>query len=308
MSIRTTPLRVVAFPGSGYAYVECFYRAVANEGVLVQDGDFSGRWIWRHVHRGDWVHLHWPSFGYDGDGGTAPLLRRFVRWAALICLFKLKAARIVWTAHNVLPHRRSSVPLVDVLGRHLVIALADVVLVHGSSAASVLVARFPRARRKLVSIPFGHWIDYYPITHTRDSARAELDIPRSAFTFLFIGLCAPYKNVDGLVHAFRELRADAVLVIAGRFQSQAYQDEIVALAQGDSRIRIYPSYIPTDTLHTYLAACDGLVAPYREVLTSGTAMLALSCGRPVVSVSTGFLKDIVTPDVGLLFSPDDPDG
>ena len=37
-------------------------------------------------------------------------------------------------------------------------------------------------------------------------------------------------------------------------------------------------------------------------------MLALSCGRPVVSVSIGFLRDIVTPDVGLLFSPDEPGG
>jgi beta-1,4-mannosyltransferase len=223
-----------------------------------------------------------------------------------MCLFKLKAARIVWTAHNVLPHRRSTVPAVDVLGRHLVIALADVVLVHGSGAASVLVARFPRTKRKLVSIPFGNWIDYYPVTHTRDTARAELNIPASAFTFLFIGLCAPYKNVDGLVDAFRGLSGDAALVIAGRFQSQSFQDEIVALAQGDSRIRIHPGHIPKDTLHTYLVACDAVIVPYREILTSGTAMLALSCGRPVVSVSIGFLNDIVTSDVGLLFDPDEP--
>ena len=64
-------------------------------------------------------------------------------------LFRLKGARVVWTAHNLLPHRRSALPAIDVLGRHLVIALADLILVHGSGAASVLVTRFPRAESKV---------------------------------------------------------------------------------------------------------------------------------------------------------------
>ena len=121
-------------------------------------------------------------------------------------------------------------------------------------------------------------------------------------------MCAPYKNVDGLVRAFRELRGDVTLLIAGRFHDPSYEKEILTLARGDPRIRICPGYVPDDKVHTYLTACDAVVVPYREILTSGTAMLALSCGRPVVSVFLGFLRDLVTPEVGLLFAPDEPDG
>ncbi len=300
--------RIIAFPKSGYPYHELFYRAVESEGIPVVEGDFSGRWIWSSVRRGDFAHLHWPSHAYESNRGRLSLLRNFVRWVSLIVLFRLKGARIVWTAHNLLPHTRSNPPALDVLGRHLLITLADVVFVHGASAASELVARFPAARDKLVLIPLGNWIGYYPVTHARDAARSELGIPQSSFAFLFFGLCAPYKNLDGLVSAFRELGGDAVLVIAGRFQDPSYQQEVLKLARGDQRIRIYPGFIPDAEVSTYLVAADAVVVPYREILTSGTAMLALSFGRPVLSVSRGFLKDVVTPDVGWLFSSSDPDG
>jgi beta-1,4-mannosyltransferase len=302
--LKRPPFRIIAFPKSGHPYNELFYRAVESERIPVLEGDWSGRWIWSNVRPGDVAHLHWPSHAYESRGGRLRLLRSFVRWAALVALFRLKRVRIVWTAHNLLPHKRSDPPIIDILGRHLLISLADLILVHGANAASELVARFPAARDKLVLIPLGNWIGYYPVAHARDAARAELGISPSSFAFLFFGLCAPYKNLDGLVRAFRELPGDVVLLIAGRFQERSYQDEILGLAGADVRVRIYPVFIPDADVHIYLLAADAVVVPYRETLTSGTAMLALSFGRPILSISRGFLKDIVTPEVGLLFSPE----
>ena len=300
--------RIVALPKSGHAYNELFYRAVESEGVQVVEGDFSGSWIWSNVKAGDALHLHWPSHSYETKGGQGAQLWSVLRWAALVLLGRYKGARIIWTAHNLLPHVPSNPPSVDVLARHLLIAVADLILVHGNSAAQTLVDRFPRVRGKLVLIPHGNWIGYYPATHCRETAQAALRVSSETFVFLFIGACARYKNLDGLVRSFLELGGDALLIVAGRFEDVSYYEEVLGLAKSSPRIRLYPGFVPDSEVQKYLIACDAVVVPYREILTSGSAMLAFSFGRPVVSVSLGFLKDVVTPEVGMLFGPDEPDG
>jgi len=299
--------RVIAYPKGGIAYNEGFYRAVERLGVTVIDGIQSGRWLLETVRRGDWVHLHWPSFGYSAKGGGIRLTLFFVRYLLLLLTVRLKGGKLVWTAHNLLPHKCSGIPSLDIVVRRFVIALSSLVMVHGPEAARILTARFPAVLPKIILIPHGHWIGYYPMTTTRAQARDKLGIAHSKFVYLFIGLCAPYKNLDGLIEAFRSVEGEGVLLVAGKFQDPDYEHRILGLAEKDSRIRIHSGFIPGDEMQTYLLACDVVVVPYREILTSGTAMLAMSFGRPVVSVKIGFLRDVVSKEVGLLFSANDQD-
>ncbi len=301
-------MRILAFPKNKISYNECFYQAIEAHGVEVLEGVFSGGWLVSNVRPGDWLHIHWPSFSYSVKQGKTRLIVRFFRFIALFVLARLKGARVMWTAHNLLPHDRAAIPWLDVLGRQFIIRIASVVLVHGREAAAALIERFPIATEKITLIPHGHWIGYYPATVSRGEARTKLDIAESAFVYLFIGLCKPYKNLDGLVRAFRAHAQGDILLIAGKFQDPAYHAEIVGLAGNDSRIRIHAEFIPDAEMQTFLLACDVVVVPYREILTSGTAMLAMSFGRPVVSIDRGFLRDVITAETGLLFPPDDPQG
>lgn len=301
-------MRILAFPKNGIAYNECFYRALEARGVEVLEGVFSGGWLSETVRPGDWLHLHWPSFSYAEKRGRAKLLLRFSRFVALLLLAKAKGAHIAWTAHNLLPHDPCAMPWLDVLGRHIVIRLSGVILVHGPAAAAVLADRFPAVREKTVLIPHGHWIGHYPASITSAEARTRLGIPEDAYTYLFIGLCKPYKNLEGLIQAFRLQNENAVLVIAGHFQSPEYHARIHALAADDPRIRIHAGFVPDHEMQTFLLASNVVVAPYREILTSGTALLALSFGRPIVSIDRGFLRDVVSVETGLLYAPDAPQG
>ncbi|MHB1198218.1 MAG: glycosyltransferase family 4 protein [Polaromonas sp.] len=300
--------RVIAFPKSGISYNDCFYRCVQALRVRVVEGMFTGRWLWGNLRRGDWVHLHWPSFAYNTQRGEAKLLWTFARWVALMTLVRMRGGKIVWTAHNLLPHDRAAIPWLDVLARRLVIAFSARIMVHGQLAAECVTARFPAAAGKLCLIPHGNWIDYYPLSMSRETARFKLGLPPDRFVFLFIGLCKPYKNLDGLVRAFRAAPADTFLLIAGKFPDKTYYEQVKELSGGDQRIRIEAGFVPDEMMQCYLLACDVVVVPYREILTSGTAMLAMSFGRPVVSVALGFLKDVINPQVGLLFSPTAPTG
>jgi glycosyltransferase involved in cell wall biosynthesis len=211
----------------------------------------------------------------------------------------------VWTAHNLLPHEPCRIPSFDRLGRRLVIALSDRVYVHGKSAAAVVQDAFPVVRAKLTVVDHGHWIDMYPLTRTKAQCQEQLGVSPHTYTYGFVGACRPYKNLEQLIAAFQAIHGDLALIVAGSFQDTSYCEVINTLVAQDSRIRLYDRYIPNDELEVYVLACDAIIIPYKEVLTSGAAMLALSFGRPVVSVRRGSLADLIVPEVGVLLDPND---
>lgn len=301
-------MRVFGFPQHGISYNESFYRAVSAHGVAVEEGEFSGGWLVQNVKPGDYLHLHWPSFLYATPRSRAALAASFLRFVALLALARQRGGTLLWTAHNLMPHDESLLPVLDRIGRRLVIAASARVFVHGTTAGELLVRAYPGVADKLTSIPHGHWIDDYPHTVTREQARERLAIPPDAYVYLFIGLCKPYKNVHRLVEVFRKSGGNAVLVVAGAFQQEEYRELIVRLAGDDPRIRLVPTFIPDDDMQSFLGACDIVVAPYREILTSGTAMLAMSFGRPVISIAAGHVSDVVPSECGILFEPNDPTG
>ena len=232
----------------------------------------------------------------------------FIRFVAVLVLVRIRGAKLLWTAHNLLPHVPSPIPGMDWLGRRVVIGLSHRVYVHGESAGAALEKRFPQVRGKIAMIQHGHWVDYFPHTQSKSQARAKLGISLDAYVFLFIGQCREYKNIPGLINAFRNLPFDSLLLIAGKFSPDDYQGKILAMVEGEERIKLFPRYIPDEELQDFLSASDSVVLPYLEILTSGSAILALSFGRPVVSARMGCLKDLVTDEVGVLFEPTDPDG
>jgi glycosyltransferase involved in cell wall biosynthesis len=71
------------------------------------------------------------------------------------------------------------------------------------------------------------------------------------------------------------------------------------LRQADNRrITLRLERIPDDEVAALLAAADVVVLPYRRVTTSGTAMLALSHGRPLVVPALLGLADL--PDQAVI--------
>lgn len=295
---------VYAFPAAGIAYNDALYAELKRLGVDVRPGEWGGRWLWSTLKRDDVAHLHWPSFLYAGKGSAWTLITVFLRYTALLTLIRLRAGQLWWTAHNLLPHERSRWPMLDVLARRVVIALAQRIFVHGAEAEKELVARFPAAASKCCRIPHGHWIGHYTSTGTRVQARERLGLPHDGFAYLMFGQCKPYKNVEMLVDSFRRVaREQDRLVIAGSFSDPAYLQRVRERVGADARIRVDARHIPDDEVAAYLLACDVLCMPYREILTSGTTMLALSHGRPVISLNRGFLREVVPSSCGVLVEP-----
>jgi glycosyltransferase involved in cell wall biosynthesis len=117
-----------------------------------------------------------------------------------------------------------------------------------------------------------------------------------------------YKGLADLVQAFRAIADPRLrLVIAGRAPVAADAEAVRGLAGGDPRIRLHLRFVPDDEVQVFFRAADFVVLPYRQVLTSGAAILALSFGRPLVVPRLGCLEDL---DDGCAISYDagDPRG
>jgi beta-1,4-mannosyltransferase len=160
-----------------------------------------------------------------------------------------------------------------------------------------------------VPIVHGHFLDYYPMRATREEARRRLGLPPDARVFAFVGNCRRYKNVTALLTAFQQRFDDAWLVIAGKCPEAAYRAELEALIRSKpERIVRELRYIDDAELQYFVRAADAVVLPFQDVLTSGSAILALSFGRPVVAPRLGNLIEVVNEEAGVLYDADDPGG
>ena len=60
-------------------------------------------------------------------------------------------------------------------------------------------------------------------------------------------------------------------------------------------------FVDDDDVQAYMNASDVVVLPYKNVLTSGAALLALSFMKPVLAPPKGLIPEVVDSSTGALF-------
>ena len=247
------------------------------------------------------VHLHWV-FGFTLPGARRfPPLRRMAQiWFAVwLGVCRMTGTRLVWTAHNVLPHE--PVFADDEAARRSLVRSCDLVLAHSPSALTALAALGAVARRTAV-IPHGP-VSYGAAAVVTSPPPASRNAGRPR-RFLFFGRVHEYKGVEELLAAFRDLPSDvaAELMVAGQCRDQTLQSRLQALAQGGApRITLRLEHIPDEEVGRLLDGADVVVLPFRQVTTSGSAMLALSHGRPLLVPDLAALAEF-PPDAVVRYS------
>ncbi len=280
-------------------------RAMAELGVEVTAGhgrDLDGDWLLENRGRIDVLHLNWPHYLYDAPD----LESRVSRCAALIGHLGLARSlgyRIVWTVHNLYPHDRTHFDL-DRLARLAISSVATALIVHCERARALVQRHFYRTEG-VFTIPHGHFVDAYPNTLSSTEARRCLGIAQDRFVYLFFGNLRPYKGVEDLLDAFCGLKGldlRLVLVVKDR---DAYSRSLIERAgQLDPRILVHTAHFyPNEDFQIYLNAADVVVLPFLEVLTSGSAITALSFGRPVIAPAMGCLPELLDNNMGIVYDP-----
>lgn len=277
-------LRVIARPGFGHRganpYTWLLYSHLERQGGVKVD-----EYGWRRIlrRRYDVWHLHWPE-GHLNDRSTALALRRtaselsWIRWA------RSRGARIVWTIHNLRAHEGYHPAVEAAFWRDFIGHLDGHISLSRASQAQAF-ARFPRlASLPGFVIPHGHYRTSYPAPLDPIEARHTLGLDPMATVVALVGYVRAYKNVPRLIQAFRALPGqDLVLLIAGESKSPELSAQIGEAAASDPRIRMDLRFLDEARVHRYVSAADLVALPYREVLNSGSAILALSLDRPVLA-------------------------
>jgi beta-1,4-mannosyltransferase len=234
--------------------------------------------------RPDWVHLQWPERALRAPR-SRPAARAVARLLGLVAIARLRRARVLVTAHNVWSHERAHRRLEPWMWRLLGLLCTDLHLLSGATAAEFLAAHptFRRARRHV--IPHGNYDPVIAGEPSRSAARAELGLPADAKVVLTFGLLRGYKGVGELLAAFAGLDdPQAALIVAGRAPDERLARDLDAVA--DPRVTVLPRFLEDAELVRCIRAADWVVLPYREVLNSGSALMALTLGRPVLLPST----------------------
>ena len=248
----------------------------------------------------DLVHVHaLPQFGWSPGA-----LRGYVAFYQRLVWLRIMGVRLVWTMHNLDNHESQDRRIENFVAR-LFAPQVEAIIVHGKSAKRIVESRWDElARIPVHVIPHGHYIGSYKNEISAEAARAHFGFSDSELVFLFLGKIRPYKGVVGMVNAFRlHTEPGARLIIAGTPMNQEVCNEVAHAIEGDSRIRFLPGHVADDDIQLYMNACDLVVLPYRRILTSGAAVLAMSFGKPCIAPRAGCVTDILDENGAIFFDP-----
>jgi glycosyltransferase involved in cell wall biosynthesis len=276
--------------GEGYRVSELFYRRTTARGL-----DARGRMATklaehvpdmlryrRHAEAADLVHWQWLT--------VQPLD---------VWLLPPGRPRVL-TAHDVIP--REPRPGQIAATRRLADRM-DAVVVHSENGAARLRDELGLDRERIRVIPHGAF-DYLTRLGDERPLPPELAAVEGPVV-LFFGLLRPYKGVDVLLEAFRELDGAELWVVGmPRMPIEPLRE---AAARCRATVRFVPRFVTDPEIPAFFRRADIVVLPYREIDQSGVLYTALAFGKPMVLSSVGgFVEVAEEHGAGRLVPPGDP--
>lgn len=285
-------IRVVAWPAfrnrSYQPYNHLLYSALANGDTRVHE--FSD---WRNlIRRCDVFHFHWPD-SFLARSSTLGGAARNATVRAYIRRVRARGGVVVWTVHNARPNsevgREQAAEFYAWLLDHV-----DGLIYHNPRTADAMLAelglRVPADRPTLL-VPHGHYADAYPAPgESAAECRRYFGLDPERRTVLLFGHIRRYKNYEHAMDIVEQSPDDWQFVIAGRARDPAYLDVLRARANGMDNVHVHARVIPDHEVGRLFTASDVVLAPYRQPLNSGVAVLALTFNRPVV-MTAGYGAD-----------------
>lgn len=279
--------RIHLFPNwRSNPYTNMLSQSVIAEGWQV-DGTLTCTQLvaeLRLLRAGDVFHIQWTQPIVqdmpDARGARESLgeFQRAVRDA------RQRGVAVIWTIHNILPHavkyRQLEIDLCAFLADQ-----SDKIIQLNSYTAEAARDLYVLPPHKLVTLRHASYLGVYGEAPGQLEARAELGIPMSSPTVGFIGQIRHYKGVSTLLRAIEILSHrmdDLTLVLAGKTspsEIEVLENEIPRSVRAVRR----NAFVPDEDLGVWFAACDVAAFPYRNVLNSGSLVLAATYGVPAVA-------------------------
>ncbi len=219
--------------------------------------------------RAEVVHLQWVN------NPLAALA--FVRWA------QARGVRVVYTPHNILPHRRRWLTLPFYRALY---AAVDGVVARDRHLAWGLEELLGVAAHKLVTLPGSPTLAAHPAAPRRAVAGLASK-EEGELRLLFFGHGCRRKGLRPLLRwlASRRWPCPLHLVIAGEGVLSGVEPAELEALQGRVQVTVVPRYVESDEVAGLFAAADVLLLPYRK-----------QCKSPLLDLAAGFALPVLRSD------------
>ena len=299
---KTVSLNGLQYPDSKNPYTRLWRESLGLQGVEFSVASRPQDFLLRALSPAslDLVHLHWV---HPVSRNFLLGLLKFLMFQVALLFFRLRGVKIYWAVHNLLPHERQHLWL-DRLNNWLVARFVTGVFVHGQSAIPLVSQTLALPESRIHCAMHGNYAGVMPSV-----AVTEVDVePMPGRHFLYFGLVRPYKGVLDLLGQYAAIPLPGSLTIAGDPQGAAMRQAVEAAAAGDSRIVLHLGYLEDEDLAHLIHSADVVVLPFHEVFTSGSLVMALTMGKPVILPRVGLLSEYVDEDCAFFYQPGDVDG
>jgi glycosyltransferase involved in cell wall biosynthesis len=235
-------------------------------------------------------HAHWFSGIYTTCASEEDAIAANAAAQELLLNFQARTgARFLWTAHNLLPHG-TPFPEATLEMRRWIVERFDAIHLLSGEHREVLEAAFGLPMHRTFVAPHPLYTDVYPDYVRRDEARSAFGLRHDAVVFLAFGSLQAYKKLDMLLDAFAKVsegRSDPpALLIAGKPVDAAVTGMLRDAASYNPNIKLFAAIVPDEDVQYYARAADAMVLTQSEALNSGSALLGVTMGLPVIAPDT----------------------
>lgn len=304
MKYQSEPLRVVCLPvaGTENPYQSLMIKGLNQQNIRAFTGINDRFWgiIRTQVrYKPDYLHFDWIVSYYYRRWSLLTLVSILLFCLQLELIYRCTPTRIVWTLHNLLPHDLPFSLVHRYCQRFMakrcnwIRVFSEDTVIKASRELQVPIQRFH-------VIPEGDYSSIYPNESNTNAAREKLNIPISAQLLLFLGTIRPYKGIPDLLEVIRQIdNPDLILLIAGHSPDQSYAQ--LLKKELPAHCILHPHFIPNEQLHYYFNAADAVVLPFIEIENSGSAVLAMGFGKPIIAPAKGVLRKRLHAQSQLLY-------
>jgi glycosyltransferase involved in cell wall biosynthesis len=273
----------------GYAVRQLFYRH-----ALGSPGSWQRRLSKLAEHLPDM--LRWRRAAADADVVHLQWLT-----APVVDVPLLPRRPLVLTAHDLLPREPRPGQL---RAQRRLFDRVDAIVVHSEYGRRQLVERLGVAADRV------HVIHHGAFEHVAAGRRAPLPPELASATgdgpvVLFVGLLRPYKGLDTLLRAWRQV-SGAQLWIAGR--PMMALEPLRALSTPS--VHWVPRFVSDGEMAALLERADIVAVPYSRTERfdqSGVLASALAFGTPAVVSDIGGFSEVAATGAARLVPPGDPE-
>lgn len=229
--------------------------------------------------RPDIVHIQWLK------------IEKVDYWAYYI-IKKTCKLKLVFTAHNILPHNTGD--------RYNSIYkkfynLVDAIIVHDNNSKKDLISLLGVEENKVSVIR--HGLLHYNVNEKQidleiNDLRNRYHLDNTKLLFSVVGYQNKYKGTDELLKAWVESKKannsdECILLIAGRCRDFDFLDYITNC----KNIFVEDEFISSERLIAILKLTDVLMLPYKAISQSGVLLTAIEYGTPFLVTNVGGLSE-----------------